>query len=897
MKKRERMTRLSQFALSAALVLAIGVGQVGCDDQEPGRSEPDVSDTRPVDDIVNDPIGAPDTDTSPDSQDEPDLDARDDEPLPVCIPDPPPEAFRVAGPNDELGGLSPGGRDLTPAGANLRIEGFPSDVALHPGGRYALVTSTSSDDRRLVVVDLETADLVQDIDRGEASFGLAVSSSGEWVYASGGANLDVDVYSMAPDGTLSQAGSIEVGSYPSGLALSPDGTTLWVALFNGSNVLEVDTATSTVRREIPVGGSAWDLLHLPSRGELYVSTLAGQHVSVVDLDTGQVDATIEVGRSPTGMAVSPDEDRVWVAVSGIDQVVTIDTNTRQVVDAVWVAEPEPSGGDGAPLPNSNVNAVAYDAADDRLYVSRGADNAVSVLAAGTMEVIGSLPTAWYPTGVAVSSTRSTLVVIEGKGFGSGPSLGRSSKNALTGSITLVDLTDLDLVATSEAVISHYNRPTEVFPFECEGDFPIPTRPGQESPIDTVILIVKENKTFDCVFGDLTEMDVDADPDLVRFGEEITPNQHALARQFAFSDNFYTEVENSDMGHLLLTATHLTEYVERVWAEVVRTGWFQGFQVADSATPEAGNVFTQLLDHGVDIGVYGEIVGMFAEASDGTLPFAFSDQYYPGGRAFNLSVSDESRARYLAERIASGELATFSFVSLPNDHTLGTRPGVPTPESMVADNDYAVGLIIEALSESPYWESSAVFIVEDDPQGCFDHVDAHRSFVFVVSPWARRGYVSHVNYSFVSVFATIERILGVPPLGRPDGSASPMWDMFATEPDFSPYEALERRVPEEINSARTTGARASLAMDFRSPDRNPDLVVVLDAYRLYRMGRISREEADRRVATHLPDDRLEALREEAREEAIAFESAWRQYEAWLRARDLPVPELHLGPVAE
>ncbi|MBN1944022.1 MAG: hypothetical protein JW797_00025 [Bradymonadales bacterium] len=899
------MSRLNPTRLLVVFLFAAGTGLVACRSDEPSQPPPDLQDIAPVDmidesepeepaeDVASDVQADPEPDTGPDAESDPQTDI-EEEPLPICVPEPTPESFQVAGPDGQGSALTPGGRDLTPAGANLEIDGFPSDLVLSPDGRFALVTSTSSDDRRLVVVDLESATVVQNINRREASYGLAITAAGNRVYASGGANVRIDIYDMATDGTLTEAGTVDLIGFPSGLALSPDGTTLWVGMYFPAVVAEIDTATLTVTRQFPLEEPVWDLLHIPSRQELYLSSLAGYRVTVLDLVSGEVQTGIEVGQSPAGMACSPDGDRVWVAVSGTDRIATIDTQSRTIVSQVVIAERDLVDDQGETLPNSNINAVTYDAGSGRLYATRGADNAVSVLNAESMTLIGSFPTAWYPTGVAIHPDGTMLIVIEGKGFGAGPSLGRSSKSAMTGSVTLVDLAELDLSATSQAVVTQYNRPTLVFPFECEGTFPIPTRAGQRSPIEYVFLIVKENKTFDCVFGDLTDIDVDADPDLVRYGEEITPNQHALARTFAFSDNFYTEVENSDMGHLLLTATHLTEFAERIWLEAQRLSRFEGFQVEDAATPVAGNFFTHLMDHGIPIRIFGEIVGMFAVANNGLMPIEYTDWGYPGGPLFNLSVTDESRARYLSNLIDNGELTTFSFILLPNDHTMGTRAGELTPESMVSDNDYAVGLFIEALSHSAYWPTSAVFLVEDDPQGCYDHLDTHRSFITVISPWARRGYVSHVNSSFVSIFATIERILGVPPMGRPDASASPLWDMFTGQPDNTPYTALERQVPDEYNSADAVGAEASAAMDFRSPDRNPDILFVLDSYRLYRMGRIDREEADRRIAQRFTNQRMAELAEEAEEEAIAFESAWQQYQLWLQERNLPIPELRHGP---
>ena len=474
---------------------------------------------------------------------------------------------------------------------------------------------------------------------------------------------------------------------------------------------------------------------------------------------------------------------------------------------------------------------------------------------------------------------------------------------MDGSVSFVTLDGLDIAATTAQVVSNDLRSLTTFPFECDDFFPVPVNPGDYTPIEHVILVVKENKTFDCVFGDIADRGLNVDPTLVQWGADITPNQHAFVNEFALSANFYDEVEDSDMGHISLTAGFMNDFVERAWVESDRSGMFDAYQVAETTTPTNGSLFTHLMDRGVDIRVYGEITGMFARAQDNRQPFAFSDRAYPGGFFFNMGVRDTDRAEYVIRKINQGQLATFTFMLLPNDHTGGTTPGNPTPEAQVADNDFAIGRLTEGLSQSPYWKNTAIFVVEDDPQGCEDHVDSHRVFSFVISPWAKRGYVSFVNYSFQSVFATITRILGVPPMGRPDAMATPMWDMFTGVPDYSTYTVKPRLVPEDkIRDLKTPGVEESMAMDFSGPDRNEELGTVVQNYRLWKMGRISREEAQARIERGerpLPagviraaaTDRIEALAEEREEEAeeefTAFEANWKAYLTYAEEHGEPV----------
>ncbi len=796
-----------------------------------------------------------------------------------CLAVPPPEALLRPGLNNDGTLLTVGGRELTPAGPSVILDGFPTGVAVHPVGDVVYISSTGREDRRLFVLDMATQEVIQDIDRGESFYGLELAPDGSRIYGTGGASNRVEYYDVEIDGTVTKAGEVEVNGYPSGIAISPDGSLLWVGLMESDAVVELETASMTEVRTFSLDHIVWDVVYASGVDELYASDIAGEGIAVIDTGTGDVVANLAIPTSPAGMAVNPDGTRVWAAISGADLVVAIDTATHQIVAEAHVAELDYIDAEGDPLANSNVNALSFDPLNNRLYVTRGADNAVSVLDGDTLELLGAIPASWYPAGVALAPDLQTLVIAEGKGGGTGPNEGEGAKERFRGSVTFVDLPSLDLSEATDQVMTNFARPSDVFPFECD-DFPIPTTPEQISPIEHVVLIVKENKTFDCVFGDLdpNEIDVDVDPSLLRWGEMITPNQHALARAFTISDSFFAEAPNSNTGHLWLTATHLTEYAERVYLEGNDLAINDGYPITEGATPDVGNFFTHLMDLDIDIRIYGEIVGMLAESKTGKgSVFQYSDAGYPGGTFTNYDVKDEDKALYVASKIQSGQLATFTYLLLPNDHTVGTDQGKPTPESMVADNDYAVGIVIDALSKSPYWEKSAVFIVQDDPQGCEDHVDALRSFVMIVSPWARRGYVSHVHTSFLSVFATIERIFGIPPLGRPDAAAAPMWDFFTPKPDFTPYDALPRQVPEELNSIDTPGSKRSAKMDFRGPDRNPELGTVLDAYRLWRMGQISKIEAERRIATpNLSSERRKELEEEAREEMEEYDEAVEAY---------------------
>jgi len=804
-----------------------------------------------------------------------------DGPDPPCHVDEVPEAATLRyGWQDDGSFVAPGGRRIQPAGPTTVLSDMPIDVAVHPDGSVAYLALVSRGDSALAVLDLDSLEVLQTLEMSNTHYGLRVDPGGETLYAAGGANGRVAMIDIEANRTLGEVTTVQVEGTPSGLALSEDGGTLWVGAFYEPTLAAIDLQSLQVVQTIDLSGDAWDLALVPGRDELYVSDLAGETISVVDLDAGEEVAVLTASTSPAGLTVAADGSRVFAAVSNGDAVAVIDTASREIVAEVNVAEGDLLDDDGVPLLNSNVNAVWLDDAGGRLYAARGTDNAVSVLDADTLELLGAVPVAMYPFDLELTPD-GRLVVAEYRGGG-----------VDLGSVTVVDVDALDLEQTTTEVVQLFSSPVEQFPMDCDGFFPVPVRPGDESPIEHVVLIVKENKTFDCLFGDMgDELGVDADPGYQRWPSELTPNQRALMRAFNVSDNFYVNARESDSGHLFLTSTHMTHYVEWMWVETSRNGGSFTWPMEAASTPHVGNFFTHLLDHGRTIRIHGEIVGMFARASDGTQVMEHSDLEYPGGPFYNYSATDEERGRYLGELLQSEGLPDFTFVLFPNDHTAGTTAGMPTPESMVADNDYGVGLFVEALSNSELWESTVVFVLQDDPQGCDDHVNDSRSPLLVISPWAKRGgYVSPTNADYRSVFATIERILDVPPMARADAAAAPLWDLFQPEPDTTPFESIER-VPPEINGEDAFGVAICSQMDFSGPDRSPELTPLLDAYMLWKMGRIGRLEAERRLTEHrmgLDEQEWEELQEEAEEETYAYDAAWRRYEAWAVDRGLPRP---------
>lgn len=780
--------------------------------------------------------------------------------------------------------LGHNGRSAGGLGTSIVLDGVAQAVVTHPTKPLAFVSAYGDDGRRLLVVNLDTREIVQNLGSGQPHGEAVLSVDGSQLFVPQGTEGNVVAYDVADDGRLTKGASVDVGERVTALHAAADGRTLWAGKFSERELVAIDLPALQVRSRIKLTQGAWDIVELKSRSELYVSDLTGERVAVIDTTTESVITSISVPSSPARMAYKPDDSIVWVAASGRDEVVAIDTSTRTVITHGLVADDDLLNSAGKPLPNSNPNAVAYEPASNRLFVSRGSDNAVSVFHADNLQRLGSLPTSWWPTDLELPATQPGKLLIA-EGFGGGldpaPNARGERSNINNGTLTLVDLGTLDLNAASALVKANQSRSKTRYPFDCaSGTFPIPTRPDQASPIKHVVLVVKENKKYDSYFGDADLPGADGDPSLARWTADLLPNHRKLARDFNISDRFFLEAQESDSGHLFLTAAHMTEFTQRFFSEpngTIGIIW----PLRNPAIPDVGNVFTHLIDHGRTLRVYGEIVGMTVPGRMGVMPVQFSDPSYPGGPVINYATPDRERAAYVVAKANESGLPDYTYMLLPNNHTQGTTPGLQTPESFVADNDDALGILVDGLSHNEaLWKQTAIFILEDDPQGGGDHVSEARSHLIVVSPWARRRYVSHHQSSFLSVHATILRILGVPPLGREDAGAAPLWDLFTTEPDFTPWTRQPRTYPEEINPPDAFGAALSKRMDFRSADRNPDLGRLLDLYRTWKLGLMSREEAERQLHEPQDADQFERLQEEAVEETTAFDTAFKQYNGWL-----------------
>ncbi len=751
----------------------------------------------------------------------------------VCTaPEPPPEAVRQAGTADGLT-ILPGGRVLAPTGTQAEVGGFPIDIRVHPTLPIAYVANTGYRKRAVQVISTQDGSILQEVERSEAFFGLALSPDGKRLLASGGFSGLLESYDVGDDGRLSAAGQVEIGGYPAGVVLSADGSKIWVGRFLDEQLVQLDAQTLEVAATIDLPTRPYAMLELPQRNELYITGFGGSAIMVVDVNTATIAATLEVGGNPVSLAASADGSKVFASVSDGDVLISIDTATRELSGSVAVSEPGLMDPGGNPLPGSSPTGLTFDGQTGRLYVARAADNAVSVFDSNSLSALGAFPTGWYPTAVALFDSGSKLIVSNGKGGNVGPLPSydegeESGKERMSGTLSLVDLSSLDLEATTGQVQSNIRRPSEVYPFDCKKVFPVPTEAGGETPIEHIVLIVRENKTYDTLLGEYEA--ADGDPALALFGKDVTPNISALARQFANHDNFYNDGETSIQGHLWLTSSFVNDYIERTWFEDYRNHpGFSSDGALDRGQPDFGTFFTHLIKHQKSFIDFGEVVGTLGKY-EGESVISHADLTFPGA-FYNLDVPDEEKARHVVARLVDEEdFPQFVYLLLPRDHTKGTGAGNPTPESMIADNDYATGIVVDGISKSRFWDSTAIFIVQDDTQMGADHVDYHRSILVIASPWAKRGYTSKVHTSFPSLFRTFELILGLPPMNRYDALATPLYDAFTMEKNSAPYDLQERTVPDAVNPQGLPGADWSAAMDFSGPDRNAFLGDVVTWYR-------------------------------------------------------------------
>lgn len=737
----------------------------------------------------------------------------------------------------------PNGWGLTPAGEQIALGGMPLNLVPVPGGPYVLITSNGYEEHFLAVFDVSQSKVVQKLPIREGWLGLAVSPDGRRVFASGGSQNRILLFDLTK-GLLTSAGEIALdeGTFPAGMKLNRDGSRLYVVANTADALLEIDVETAKVLASYPVGPRPYSCLLSHDESQIYVSNWGGDSVTLIDLSEATTLAEIKVSDRPNDLVLTGDGKRLFVSCGNRNLVSVIDTDRRMVIEQIDVAVTPDS-----PL-GSTPNALAIGPDGETLFVANADNNAVAVIdieRAGHSRPRGFLPVGWYPTALCFVGDGKQLLVANGKGSVSAPNelltdedkvpgkqslAGQQFEYIATlqpGTLSLIDLPEeRTLAAYSKRV--HQNTPTaSKTRGQAEAPFPL----GKDCPIRYVFYIIKENRTYDCIFGDMAEGN--GDNEYCLFPESVTPNHHALARQFVLFDNFYHDAEVSADGHHWVTSAYATDYVEKLWPSMYAgRGRSAHRDLHDDSIAFSKGGFLWDLCANADITYrsYGEFARIRGaepgrvRAATPSLEGHIHPTYY--GADGIVQMSDLKRWELwhaeFTEFEAAGEMPRFTVLSLPGDHLLGTRPGAQTPRAMMAENDLVLGRMIEALSKSPFWPQMAVFVVEDDAQNGPDHVDCHRTVALVASPFLRRGFVDHTMYSTSSMLRTMELILGLPPLTQYDAAAPPMWAAFQAEPDLRPYTSLPAGVPlDELNTADAYGADKSKALTLEEADTADD----------------------------------------------------------------------------
>jgi len=739
----------------------------------------------------------------------------------------------------------PNGWAISPVGKQIELDGLPLKLVPVPGGPYVLATSNGYTKHFLAVIDVSTASVVQRVPIAEGWLGLAVTADGRRVYASAGSRDRILVYDFVA-GRLAPAGEIplDVGAFSAGLCLNRAGNRLYVTANTADAILVVDLDTRRIKARIRVGIKPYTCMVTSDEKTAYVSNWGEASVAVVDLEACRVTATIKVQDRPNDLALTADQEHLFVSCGNRNTVCVIQTRARQVIEQIDVAVVPNS-----PL-GSTPNALALAPGDKTLLVANADNNAVAVIDVarpGHSRPKGFLPTGWYPTALCLVDGGKRLLVANGKGNTSSPNRlldkdaqapGKQELSGrqfgyiaalLPGTLSLIAMPDEKTLAEYSQQV-HRNTPLGRKRAEEIGPpFPL----GKDCPIRYVFYIIKENRTYDSIFGDVKEGD--GDPNYCLLPEPVTPNHHALARQFVLLDRFFHDAEVSADGHHWVTSAYATDYVEKFWPSMYGgRGRKARVDLHDDpvAFSKGGFLWDLCAAAGISYRSYGEFARVRG-AEPGKVRAAMPSleghfhPTYMGADAIG-KMSDLRRLElWLAEFRqfeARGEMPRFTVLSLPGDHLLGTRRGIQTPRAMMAENDLALGKMIEAISHSRFWKQTAVFVVEDDAQNGPDHVDCHRTVALVASPYVARRSVDSTMYSTSSMLRTMELILGLPPLTQYDAAAAPMWAAFQPQPDLRPYDCLPARVPlDEKNTAGAFGAQRSNQLTLDEADTVDDAV--------------------------------------------------------------------------
>jgi YVTN family beta-propeller protein len=747
------------------------------------------------------------------------------------------------------------GWGLAPAGEHVSISDLALKLVVAPDGKRLLAAHGGFNQHGLSVIDIETRKTTQFLPLPKSWNGLAFSKDGKQCYVAGGDSGKIHVFQYSDcqatfDRSVEPApGEAEV--FVAGIAVHPGSGKLYVCNEGTDELWVLDGKTLALETRIRVGEHPHTCVMGADKRHLYVSNWGNRSVSVVDTEKNRKVRDLPAGLRPNDMALSRD-GRLFVACAGDNTVHVIQTRsvereeaaasptrripegTREIIStALYPDSPEGCTPDGVAVsPDGRTLFVAN--ADNNCVMVVDISNSISEEARRNRESVsvveGFIPVGWYPTAVAVSPDNKTLFVANGKGLASRanvppltPDPRRLHKpppfdyigRTLSGSVSFITRPDAAGMAAYTRQVRR-NSPYTPDQFQrapVASDSVVPAKVGEACPIKYVLYIIKENRTYDQLFGDFRDAKGkpagNGDPSLVMYGENVTPNHHQLAREYVLLDNLYCNGEVSVDGHSWCDAAIATDYNQRSWIlSYSKHGKLFGNH--EMEVPAAGYLWDLCKRNGVSFRNYGEGARQVPSANRGR---------WPAGRDMDRV---KGWIEDLKEAESTGVLPRFMIMSLGEDHTQGTTPGAFTPDAAVASNDLGLGRIVEAATRSRFWKEMAIFVIEDDAQNGPDHVDAHRTIGLVISPYCKRGFVDSTLYTTASMIRTMELILGLPPLTQYDAGATPMFNCFRKSAKLMPYEVLTPKVDLNAkNTSRSPGAKESARMNFRDYDLAPE----------------------------------------------------------------------------
>ena len=717
-------------------------------------------------------------------------------------------------------------------------------MVVSPSKKYLAVTNNGQSTQSITLIDAKTKTILDDKMVDKAWVGLTFSIDEKQIFASGGNDNKILIFNII-NNKLEQAGEIILDKpwptkvSPAGLCATKD--FIFVVAKENNTVYRLNIAKKSIEKQVVLPAESYTCLLSPDHKKLYVSLWGGAKILILDAMSLETIHEIETDKNPNDLVLTKDGKYLFVSHGNDNTVSVINTLENKKIETLSCSlYPD------APL-GSTPNAVALSSDEKTLYIANADNNCLVVFDVsekGKSISKGFIPTGWYPT--SVKTIGKEIFVCNGKGFSSypnpdGPNPVSSRDPQFKGANPQAVRGSQYIGGLFKGTLSFFEKPTEALLAEYsklvyentpytkskemnpEGEIgnPIPKKVGDASPIKYVFYIIKENRTYDQILGDVKEGN--GDSTLCLFPEKVTPNLHAISKEFVLLDNFYVDAEVSADGHNWSTAAYANDYVEKNWVTSYggRGGTYDFEGTRKIAHPKDGFIWDFAIRAGKDVRSYGIFSYSFKNMSH------LKNYYCKPYPDYNLSIKDIDRVKIwkadFDSLLAINKVPNLSLVRLGNDHTAGARIGMPTTSAMVADNDLAVGQLIEHLSKSSIWKESAVFVLEDDAQNGSDHVDAHRSPAYLAGGFVKRGFVDHTMYSTSGILRTIELILGLPPMSQYDAASTPLWRCFSKESLGLGYTARKNNWDlNEMNVSVNANSIKSGKMDFSKPDLINDL---------------------------------------------------------------------------